>query len=331
MAETELVKQLSAAIKLTLQFKNKSLVSNPEWGTITFRNAEHDLQRIFSMLGYLDILPLEYLTDDAARQIKDQVDGSRPHLDKIEKFTIEQPNAPATRDTLVTQIHQAADKLYTVASPWVPFLAYQKGDVTQNIEMLSASVTKGNEIVEKAKGDIEKKTKEIDDIIIKAREASASAGAAVFTQDFSKEAGDLSIKAARWLKATAMLGIATLSVAALTWFWTQAGLDTGQMWQKIASKVVVLSILLTATLWCGKVYKALMHQSAMNRHRALSLQTFQAFTAAASDLQTKDAVLFETARAIFAPCATGYVESGTASGDSESRIIEIVKSIGPKK
>jgi hypothetical protein len=103
------------------------------------------------------------------------------------------------------------------------------------------------------------------------------------------------------------------------------------MWQKVASKVVILSILLTATLWCGRVYKALMHQSAMNRHRALSLQTFQAFTAAASDLQTKDAVLLEATRAIFAPCATGYVESGTASADSESRVIEIVKSIVPKK
>lgn len=186
-------------------------------------------------------------------------------------------------------------------------------------------------MVEKAKGEIETKTKEIDNIITKAREASAAAGAAVFTRDFDNEAAKLSDKADNWLIAAAALGLATLIIAGLTWFWTQQGLDSGQIWQKVVSKFIVLSILLTATLWCGRVYKALMHQSAMNRHRALSLQTFQAFTAAASDVQTKDAVLLETTRSIFAPGITGYVDAASTSADSEARVIEIVKSIVPKK
>lgn len=186
-------------------------------------------------------------------------------------------------------------------------------------------------MVKKAKAEIEIKAKEIDDIITKAREASAGAGAAVFTRDFNGEATKLSDKATKWLIAAAALGLATLVVAVLTWFWTHAGLDSGQIWQKVASKFIALSILLTATLWCGRVYKALMHQSAMNRHRALSLQTFQAFTAAASDIQTKDAVLLEATRSIFAQGITGYVDSASSSADSEARIIEIVKSIVPRK
>ncbi len=331
MADNQVTGQLSDVIKQTLEFKDKSLVSRSEWGTIKFSNAEHDLQRIFSLLNYLAVLPLEYLTDQAANQIKKEINQTRPHLEQIDKFTIEQPNAPQTRDGLITQIHQAADRLYTVASAWIPFLAYQKGDVTENIEKLSKSVSTANEIVNKAKGEIEIKAKEIDDIITKAREASAGAGAAVFTRDFNEEATKLSDKATKWLIAAAALGLATLVVAVLTWFWTHAGLDSGQIWQKVASKFIALSILLTATLWCGRVYKALMHQSAMNRHRALSLQTFQAFTAAASDIQTKDAVLLEATRSIFAQGITGYVDSASSSADSEARIIEIVKSIVPKK
>jgi len=115
----------------------------------------------------------------------------------------------------------------------------------------------------------------------------------------------------------------------LTWFWSPTGLDTGQIWQKVASKFIILSILLTASLWCGKIYKALMHQSAVNKHRALSLQTFQAFSAAASDTQTKDAVLIETTPSIFSQCVTGYVDAASAA-DSDARVIEIVKSIFPK-
>lgn len=330
MADTQLTNQISDSIKQTLEFKNKSLVSRPEWGTIKFINAEQDLERIFSLLSYLSILPLEYLTDQATKDIKNQIDQTKPRIEQIDKFNIEQPNATQTRDSLITQIHQSADSLYTAAAPWIPFLAYQKGDIAENIEKLSTSVSTANGMVEKAKGEIENKKKEIDDIITKAREASASAGAAVFTQDFDRESIKLSDNATRWLITTTVLGSVTLIVAVLTWFWSPTGLDTGQIWQKVASKFIILSILLTATMWCGKIYKALMHQSVINRHRALSLQTFQAFSSAASDVQTKDAVLLETTRSIFSQCMTGYVDSASASADSDARVIEIVKSIAQK-
>jgi len=186
-------------------------------------------------------------------------------------------------------------------------------------------------MTEKEKSDIANRAREMDDIITKAREASAQAGAAVFTKDFDNEASKLAERAGNWLWAAALFGLAALFVAVFSWFWTQTGLDSVQLWQKVASKIVALSILFSATFWCGRVYKALMHQSAMNRHRALSLQTFQAFIAAASDVQTKDAVLRETTRAIFAPGICGYVDVGTAATESESKIIEIAKSIAPSK
>ena len=58
MADTQLTRQLSESIKQTLGFKDKSLVSRPEWGTIKFTNVEQDLEHIFSLLSYLSILPL---------------------------------------------------------------------------------------------------------------------------------------------------------------------------------------------------------------------------------------------------------------------------------
>ena len=88
-------------------------------------------------------------------------------------------------------------------------------------------------------------------------------------------------------------------------------------------------VLFTATLWCGKTFKALKHLSTVNRHRALSLQTFQAFSHAASDDPTKDAVLMEATRAIFGSTPTGYLD---AKGGSESdlKIIEIARTLGGK-
>jgi hypothetical protein len=70
-----------------------------------------------------------------------------------------------------------------------------------------------------------------------------------------------------------------------------------------------------------------MHQAVTNRHRALSLQTFQAFSAAASDDETRNAVLTETTRSIFASTASGYID--TESGqDSPMKIVEISRTLG---
>ena len=74
--------------------------------------------------------------------------------------------------------------LYTTIAQWIPFLAYQKGDVAENIQKLTTSVNQANTLVSNAKGEMEAKAREISEIITKAREASAAAGAAVFTKDF---------------------------------------------------------------------------------------------------------------------------------------------------
>jgi hypothetical protein len=87
-------------------------------------------------------------------------------------------------------------------------------------------------------------------------------------------------------------------------------------------------LMLSGTAWCGKIYKALMHQSAIHKLRALDLQTFQAFSHAAADDQTKDAVLLQSTRSIFADAGTGFVDTHS-SQDSDLKILEIIKSVLP--
>lgn len=326
MASEQHTKPLMDSIDKSLEYQKKDLVKRTEWGSITFDKASHDLNRIFSIVGHLKILPIDQLTDQAATQIKQRLDEVNNHLDAVDKFTLEQANPTQARDNLVSGIHSTADQFYTVATQWIPFLAYQKGDVARNIEALTKSVDEAKSIADDAKRDIAKRKGEIDQIIIKTREASASAGAAVFTQDFAREADNQDKAASRWLKATATLAVLTIVAAGLMWHFSEPNLDPGQLTQKFGTKVAVLVVLFTATVWCGRIYRALMHQSSMNRHRALSLQTFQAFSAAAADTGTKDAVLLETTRAIFTVGATGYLDGKPGGHDSDVRIIEVAKS-----
>ncbi len=317
------IDKLRKGIDAALEFQGQDIIRRGSWGTITFESAENDLERIFSVLSHLKLLPLEGLTDRALTQITQSLQDVVKSLNAINGFTIEQANPTQVRDQLVAQLGKSSDSFYEAATPWIPFLAYQKGDVAKNIEELTQSVSNASKLISDAKNDITTKKSEIDEIITQAREASAAAGAAVFTKDFDQEAIDQKTAAFRWLIATGVLGFLTLVAAIATWW---IGLTTDlegfNLLQAFGGKIAILVVFFTATLWCGRVYRALMHQATLNRHRALGLQTFQAFSAAASDDASKDAVLLETTRSIFNAGSTGYLDTQDQSNAQEIRLSE---------
>lgn len=329
MATQKAAEDLRDRIGKALAFRESGLEARSQWGSITFEKASSDFKRIFEILAHLSVLPLEYLTDSAVAQIQSETDAVVELFGRIDTFNIEQQTPTQIRDSLISEVHARADQLYSVASPWIPFLAYQKGDVARNIESLTASVGQAQTLIESAKGTIQARQGEIEAIITQAREASASAGAAVFTQDFKDEALSLDAQGIRWLKATGVLAGMTLLFAIVVWLFPVNGNEPAIVYQRFGGKLAVLVVLFSATLWCGRTYKALKHLSTVNRHRSLSLQTFQAFSHAASDDSTKDAVLMEATRAIFGSVPTGYLDA-KGSGEQDYKIIEIARSLGGK-
>lgn len=329
MATQQAADSLRTEIGKALAFREKKLESRSEWGSITFEKAAQDFKRIFELLAHLSVLPLEYLTDSAVSQIQSEATQVAELFGRVDKFNIEQQTPTQVRDALVSEVHGRADQLYTIASPWIPFLAYQKGDVAKNIEALTTSVGQAQTLIEGAKTTIAARQSEIEGIITQAREASAAAGAAVFTHEFKGEAKSLDEQAQKWLYGTAGGALLTLIFAVAVWLFPITGDDATTVIQRFGGKLAALVVLFTATLWCGRTYKALKHLSTVNRHRALSLQTFQAFSHAASDDPTKDAVLMEATRAIFGSTATGYLDQKSGS-ESDLKIVEIARTLGSK-
>jgi len=85
-------------------------------------------------------------------------------------------------------------------------------------------------------------------------------------------------------------------------------------------------LLITATLWCGNLYKAAKHQAAANKFKGNSLKTFQAFVVNATDDDgIRDAVLIETTRAIFSESATGYITNDNSGTEKSTKIVEVIK------
>jgi hypothetical protein len=325
MAQENLVSQFRELIDSCTEAQIDDLLNDPNWGTINFEGCRQEVERTYNMLNQFKVLPIELLPDSVAQNIINTLTPINALLDKIYNFTIERPNPAVERDQLVSQFKSQADQFFSAAHLYIPFLAYQHGDVQRNITELTSSVQQATTLVNNTKEDIKTKKGEIDGIIAAAREATASVGVAHFSADFSQESEMQDKNATHWLWATmAFAGITLVAAICMVQISISPEATTPQIIQLFTSKIIILGLLFTATIWCGRLYKVAKHQYAINRHRANALRTFQAFNKAASDDAARNAVLMETTKSIFAITPSGYLDNDAAP-DGGVKIVEIVK------
>lgn len=315
-------------VERVLEFEEKELIGRREWGEINFEPYSFTFEKFWNTINHLNNLPLEYLSDSDLQKASSKLDEIIKSLQQIDEFSLASNNNPQNqRDSLGNELKNKVDQFHTIIAIWIPYLSYQKGDVSENISKLNQAISKAEEEMNGAQETAKKKLIEIEKISTQAREAAATAGAAVFTNEFSTEASQQLDEANSWLLTTGILALFTALFAVAGLILSFTGYVTENVWQFISAKITLFILLFTATVWSGKIYRALKHQSAINKHRSLGLKTFQAFSNAASDEQTKNAVLLETTRSIFSSGITGFIDSKGSGNESEVRVIELLNSV----
>lgn len=337
--ESEKVSNLKKELQRIPKPDQVRLIERQEWGETGYEKSQpieeiqSNNERTYRLAQQLINLPIERLLektiDDISEKVR-QVVGSYEQFDQSKIKTAS--DIDSIKANYIKSIQATTDSFFEASALWIPYLAYCHGDFEQKPRiLLSSSMHKtkeADERMDKMLSDAETKMDKINKIIVKAREASAAAGAAVFTEDFKNVAGKMEKSAKIWLGTT--IGVAFVTVWVAFWMWnkTEGGLDHGQIFQQIGTKMFILAVLLTGTIWCGRNYRALKHLAIINNHRANSIRTLQAFSSAAAQTQTKDAVLLEATRAVFGNVPTGFI--GQTSGDSDLKVIEVARNILPK-
>lgn len=325
MATKEQVEKLLSLFNKITELEIPELIYDKDWGSINFESAKGDLDRLYALCNHFKVLPIDQLPSDIADQIFAEATPINQTVANIREYTIEQSNPSGVRDQYVSEVKANVDRFYKFSHIYVPYLAYQKGEIQSNIKQLTSSVNEAKSLLENSEKDIAIKSDEINKIIQAAREASASVGVAHFTADFLTEAETMESQALLWLKATAALAALSFATAIYFLFATADLSTTASAIQYVSSKILILALLITATLWCGNLYKAAKHQAAANKFKGNSLKTFQAFVNATEDSAVKDAILVETTRAIFSESATGYIGNEHSGTEKSTKIVEIVK------
>lgn len=310
MATEDLIDTLKKELQSLAAYTDIELISRrDEWGPINFEEARPDIDLTLSMAIDLLDLPLQYLTDATAQQIIDHIPGVATDLEGINQFSVEEGDSANRRDNLCSSLHTQVEAFHVVASPSIPYLAYKRGDVAENMAKLNQAVGDAEKILDAAQVSVGDKKSEIEEIVKATREAAASTGVATFTEEFRDEASTLGIRSKNWLIATGLFAVATIAASIGFYFWPEVSTDNGwETLRNVASKVAIIAVLFTGTIWCGRIYRALVHQATVNKHRALSLKTFQAFVKATDDPYVRDAVLMAATKTVFGSVPTGLVE-----------------------
>ena len=305
------VNMLQQELNTLLEYTDTELITRPAWGEINFEDARLDVEAALSIARDLASLPLQELTDRTAQQIQSVIPHVAALFGQIDEFSLTAGGDPADNSRRIcTDLHEAVDQLRDSASPSIPYLAYKRGDIADSIAKLDGAIAQSQQAFSDAEIWISEEKEKIEQIESAARTAAASAGAGTFTDEFNTEAGNLQRQSKKWLVAAALFAGGTVLAALLFYFWptVSSGAGPWETLRNIASKAAIIAVLFTGTVWCGRIYRALVHQAAVNRHRALSLKTFQAFVEASDDPYIKDAVLMAATRTVFESAPTGLVE-----------------------
>ena len=316
--------QLEKVLNQLLMFKIEGNISNARLDNPVFEAARINLADILFLVDDIKSLPIQYLPSHIIEQIHSSLCLILPCYHKYKKFFSSESQFPIqAKERLANDIQKFANDIFSKAIMCISFLFYKIGDVANVTRLLSETFSRAEILCNENKSKMQRNHQQIDDLLSKAREAAASVGAAVFTEDFSNEAKRNKKNSWWWLGATiCFIGVAfALSIWAYRTDYSQYSTALS-LWPKLASKMILLSLCVTAATWCGRIYKSTRHLFILNQHRALGLKTFQAFSSAASDSHTKDIVLMETTRSIFSNSSTGLIaETGTS--ESDSNIIQI--------
>lgn len=320
MLTKEKADALQALARSITQYAEKELISRrDDWGPINFEDARIDIDLALSIGRDLCELPVEFLTQRVADQLSSEIPSVADCLGEIDTFEIRGGGDPDdNRDTLCSNLHEAVERLQDIAGAGIPYFAYQRGDISENMKQLEGVIDKAKQAHNDAESWVKEKRKAVESIVRATQEAAASGGVATFTQEFESEAKDLKSRSIWWLGAAAFFGALTIAVAISFYFWFGVADEAGA-WatvRNVFSKVTVIAVLFTSTVWCGRIYRALVHQATVNRHRALSLKTFQAFVQATDDDYVRDSVLMAATKAVFGAVPTGLVDESVTDEPS---------------
>ena len=329
MANLGLVAQLVEKCEAieNLDRDTDNFIERPEWGAITFEIARHDIETSIWLVKEVKRLSLPMVPDTVAQTTIQHLDDIFKYLKQIDQFQISQGNPGPNRDNISQGLKSSIESAIASIGIWMPLMAFRAGEIENWAAKAKDTNDNVNNILQETKKLAAAGKEDVDKIIQAARAVAGEAGAAEFTDAF-RDAAEANVKQSKiWLWPTGVFASFALGIS--IWLISGYGFEVPvNSWEavyQLGGRVITIAVLFYAAVWSGRVVLANMHQASVNKHRAVSLQTLQAFHKAAADEAAKDAVVMEAARAVYENVTSGYIVRQASEQGGPARLLEIVR------
>ena len=334
--EQQAKQKLEESLSQLTQITPDSLIRTNVLGTsLDFSTGVNVFERTLKLFRDLKEANLDNFPQNILNQLKTSADKALKSFTNIQEFDPSGQNNPAQiRDGLIQEV---ANQYQNHFASIFPIIGYSVGKGT-DFEQLETNARKTVSEIEKIQQDLEEKGQaivaETESTLEKVRKAAAEVGVAQHAIHFQNEASSHSKLSRYWLIVTLILALLTLVYGAFNvWYYSthMLTLSSSQAIQLGISKLVIFAVLYFGVVWSSKIYKAQQHNYVVNRHRQNALSTFETFVKAASEDQTKNAVLIQATQSIFSPQSSGFTTQESEPATSP-RILEIIRSfVGASK
>jgi len=314
-------------INALLEFKIKEAAVRPSLGDVNFNQTLPAIDRVLGLFSMLQNVSLDFVSQSKLSELAKAADEVANVFKQIEAFKLDIDSPKAQRDAIHNKLVSSYDNWFERVYPVVAFSVRSTTDFAAlerdlRGKMANAEVT-ADSLLKQQQEALIKSNEALEAI----RKAAAEAGVSQEAIHFQNEAREHSDTAAKWLRATAALGVLTIAWGALVIWYLQIPADAkiAQIVQQSLGKIIILAGLSYGMLLCARNYSASRNNFVVNRQRENSLRTFETFVKAASTEDVKQAVLLQATSAIFSLQGSGYT---TKDGDTDqpSKMIEILRS-----
>ena len=331
LQEVEITKDsLKATLDGIIKITADSLVRSEELGiSFNFGELKPVFEKTLTLFRSLNEVNLDNIPKVILKNLLAHAEQYLSKLNKVFSFTpVKEANPAQTREKLIQHFVTIYSTLFNAISPIIAYSYTKRADFEEMsgkarnlINEIEKGKIKQNEQAEQFLSEIKETSEQV-------RNAAAEIGVAQHAVHFKEQADEHKNNTKKWLIATFFSALCTLAwgVYLAKFYATNiTELNNIQSIQFGIAKLVIFSVLYTATLWIGKIYKSQWHNYIVNKHRQNALSSFETFVEATSDEQTKNAVLLQATNSIFSPQNSGFISGAEQS--TSSQILEIIRGV----
>jgi hypothetical protein len=325
-AKTELLNNLEKLSSISA----KSLSRTEDLGrALDFSEGEGVFERTLKLFRDLKSCSLDSVPFEILAQLSAAAQQALQRFSQIQVFDPgNQPNPARQKDSLIQLVASEYEGHFRLISPVISYSIRKGTDFDQLEANARGIVAEMERAQERQKELFSKSQQDINDTLDKVRKAAAEVGVAQHSVHFKEQADEHLKKTRTWLIWTGILAVLTLLFGVYNAYYYIShiqDLTSSQSIQIGIAKLIIFSILYSAAFWSGRLYKAQLHNYVINKHRQNALSTFETFVKAASDDQTKNAVLLQATQSIFSLQNSGFVSQGEQPASPQ--ILEVIRGV----